>query len=495
MAQGRYIAVDLGAESGRVMCATVGTDGIALTEAHRFANGPVAVGKNLYWDILRLWSEIQVGIAKTVAAHGAADINGIGVDSWGVDFALLDGRGELLGNPVHYRDARTKGAPEKLYARLPREKVYALTGIQTLPFNTVFQLSAVAAENPQTLAAARHALFIPDLVNYWLCGRLANEYTIASTSQLLNARTRQWADEVLAAIQVPASLFHAPVMPGSVLGETFVEGRHGSTAGRRIPVLAVGSHDTASAVAAVPATGQDWLFLSSGTWSLLGVGVREPVLSTAAMQYNLTNEGTVDGQIRLLKNIAGLWPLQECRRTWAAAGQSWSYGELVELARTEPAHTARLDLDDPTLATPGDMPRKITDQCRRRGYPAPESPGRFVRVILESLAAEYARVKLMLEEVTGRKFTRLHIVGGGSQNDLLNQFAADATGLQVRTGPVEATAIGNVLAQAVATGRMGSLTAGRELVAKTASIRVYEPHDTESWQAWAAEPSAPRSSG
>ncbi len=484
MAEHGYIAVDLGAESGRVMLARVGPAGVMLQEMHRFANGPVNAGGTLYWDALRLWSEIQAGIAKTTAEN--PNISGIGLDTWGVDFGLIDGHGQLIGNPTHYRDARTRGMIDKVYANLPREKVYGITGIQTMELNTLFQLAAVAAKPPETLARAKTLLFMPDLFAYWLTGRCTNEYTIASTSQMLDARQRQWSSDILAAIGIPPSLFAEMVIPctgNSVIGP--VQRDIGETLrADGVPVLAVGSHDTASAVAAVPATGDDWLYLSSGTWSLLGAEVAQPVLDSRAMRYNLTNEGGVGGTIRLLKNIAGLWLLQECRRAWARQGKEFEYRTLVQLAREEPGHTALLNLEDPGFGAPGDMPGKIAEHCRRTGQPIPETPGRFTRIILESLAVTYHHVRLMLEEVTGRKFNKLHIVGGGSQNELLNQMAADATGLTVFAGPVEATALGNAIAQAMAVGQIASLAEARALVAKTVNLRTYQPVETQRWQDW-----------
>jgi rhamnulokinase len=480
-----YVAVDLGAESGRVMLGTVNATGIALSEMHRFANGPVRVGRVLHWDILRLWAEIQIGIAKAIAqtAQNGQRVSGMGVDTWGVDFGLLDHNGELIANPVHYRDSRTDGMPEKYFARLPRETIYGITGIQTMNFNTLFQLCALAENRPATLERARQMLYIPDLLSYWLCDRIANEYTIASTSQMLDARRRLYAQDIVNQIPLRSSLLPELVMPGTVLGHVTGETAAATQAGG-VPVVAVGSHDTASAVAAVPAQGDNWLFLSSGTWSLLGAEIQEPELSPAAMKYNLTNEGGVGGKIRLLKNIAGLWLLQECRRAWAHDGKEFDYRTLVQLAREEPPHTALLDLEDPQILAPGDMPAKIVAQCRRRGQRPPETPGQVTRVILESLAATYAQVRAMIEEVTGRKFTHLHIVGGGSQNDLLNQMAADATGLHVFAGPVEATALGNVMVQAMAVGQLDSLSEGRNLVAKTAMLREFVPQETEKWTAW-----------
>ncbi len=483
-----YIAVDLGAESGRVMLATVNALGITLNERHRFPNGPVRVRSVLYWDILRLWGEIQTGIAKAMAeaVTNGQSVSGIGVDTWGVDFGLLDRHGELLGNPVHYRDTRTEGMTEKFFARMPREEVYRITGIQTMNLNTLFQLCALAENRPTLLEQAEHLLYIPDLVAFWLCQRLANEYTIASTTQMLDARRREYAPTVLANIPLRTSLLPQLVMPGTVLGPVTGEAA-AATHARDIPVLAVGAHDTASAVAAVPAHAEHWLFLSSGTWSLLGTEMEQPVLTPEAMKFNLTNEGAVGGKIRLLKNIAGLWLLQECRRAWAQDGKEFDYRTLVQMAREAPAHSAFLNLEDPAVLAPGDMPAKIAQQCRRTGQRVPETPGQFTRAILESLAATYAQVRNIITQVTGRKFTHLHIVGGGSQNELLNQMAADATGLHVIAGPVEATAIGNVMVQALATGQLDSIAAGRKLVAQTAMMREFLPHDTDKWTAWAAK--------
>ncbi len=474
MAEKQYLAVDLGAESGRVIRGTLGNEGIELAEIHRFSNGAVQTRGTLYWDILRLWNEIQTGISRA-AEHGG-DIRGLGIDTWGVDFGLLDRHGELLGNPVHYRDSRTNGMVDRFFQRISAERVYEITGSQTMAINTLFQMFSIRQKNPEIMKQADRALFIPDLLGYWLTGEMRTEYTIASTSQMLDAGRRQFSPEILAAADIKDSLFAPMIQPGSPVGPIRSPGAAFSHL-NGVPVLAVGSHDTASAVAAVPANGEDWLFLSSGTWSLLGAEVKQPELSARARGYNLTNEGGLGSTIRLLKNIAGLWPLQECRRTWAAEGTAFDYRTLVQLARGEPSGTALLDLNDPQLVSTGEMPRKIAEHCRQRGLPAPQTPGRFTRVILESLAHSYAQVRGMLEDVTGRRFTRLHIVGGGSQNELLNQLTADATGMEVHAGPVEATALGNILAQALATGDIDSLAAGRRLVAKASRVQVYKPQN------------------
>jgi len=471
-----FIAVDLGAESGRVILGALSDSALELTELHRFPNIPVAVGKTLHWDILRLWHEIQAGVAKaTGLGH---KIEGLAMDTWGVDFGLMAGDGSLLGNPVCYRDARTVGMPGKVFAKLAKERIYAATGIQTMPLNTLFQLAAMREADSPLLKAADKLLFIPDLLSYWFTGTMANEYTFASTSQMLDARKRAWSGEILGHLGIPAGLFPKIIFPGRADSRWgTVRAEVGDALGATgIPVLAVGSHDTASAVAAIPATtGDDWLFLSSGTWSLLGVEVREPVLTAKAAEYDLTNEGGLDGTIRLLKNIAGLWLVQECKRAWAREGKEYDYTTLTKMAEAAPAHFAAIDPADGAFASPGEMPRKIAEACRRTGQRVPDSPGVMVRVILESLAATYAKVMGMLQEVTGRKFGHLHIVGGGSQNDLLNQLAADATGLVVHAGPVEATALGNIVSQAVTTGHLGSLAAGRELIARTARVREFRP--------------------
>jgi rhamnulokinase len=482
MPEAIYIAVDLGAESGRVITAKVGTDGVTLKQQNRFPNEPVRVGSTLYWDILSLWRGVKTGIG--MAIRDDRNIRGIGVDTWGVDFGLLDHDGDLIGNPVHYRDERTNGVPELFFSRMPRAHLYSIAGIQTMSFNTLFQLTWMAEHRARVLDQAKFLLYIPDLLNYWLCGHIGNEYTIASTSQMLDARTRQYAAEILRTIPLRSTLLPSITTPGSVLGP-MLPGTLDISAAPEIPVIAVGSHDTASAVIGVPGEGDDWLFISSGTWSLLGAEINQPVLTPRAAQLNLTNEGGVGGTIRLIKNIPGMWLLQECRRAWAADGHDYDYASLVRMAADAPAHRAIINPDHPPFSQPGEMPRKIVDYCRQTGQAVPDSPGSITRVILESLAAAYARVAEMIAEVTGRKFSRIHIVGGGSQNDLLNVFTANATGMTVLAGPVEATAIGNVITQAIAGGQLSSIAEGRRLVARTGNLREFIPRETETWRALA----------
>ncbi len=473
MPQQHYIAVDLGASSGRVMVGSVDDQRITLKEVHRFPNNPVALGESLHWDILRLWDDIQHGIGKATAAF---PISGIAVDTWGVDFGLLADDGTLLENPHCYRDTRTEAMPEKVFARLSREEISGITGIQTMTLNTLFQLAAMSMSNAAPLRHAETLLFTPDLIAYWLTGEKRNEYTIASTSQILDARQRTWSPQILHAIGVRPQIFPPMIFPGtaeSVIGKVRPAVGNAINA-TGIPVIAVGSHDTASAVAAVPAQGDDWLYLSSGTWSLLGTLVDQPVLTPGATEHNVTNEGGVGGKIRLLKNIAGMWLLEECKRAWAKAGHDYDHPALMRLAREAPAKVALLDPDDPPFFTPGDMPGKIEAYFKRTGQRAPATVGEITRVILESLAARYAQVRDIMEELTGKKFHRLHIVGGGSQNELLNQFAADATGLTVHAGPVEATALGNIAMQALTLGQIKSQDVG-DLIARSAELKIFEP--------------------
>jgi rhamnulokinase len=494
-----FVAIDLGAESGRVMLGMLSDAGIALTEIHRFPNVQIAVPNNavggsntqtLHWDILRLWHEIKTGLAK-VASEGH-QIEGVAVDTWGVDFGLLDAQGQLLSNPVCYRDARTEGMAEAVFAKLPKERIYGITGIQTMFFNTLLQLAALSFKGSPQLPLAKHILFLPDLFAYWLSGKMGTEYTIASTSQMLDAQSRAWSDEIFAALGINPALFPPMQFPGqraSVRG-TLLPIANETLAAQKVPVIAVGSHDTASAVAAVPADsggGDDWLFLSSGTWSLLGAEIDSPILTAKAAQYDVTNEGGVSGpgaapRILLLKNLAGLFLLQECRREWSRQGMEHDYAALTKMAEDAPSQLAILDLSDPAFAAPGDMPAKILAHCRRTNQTAPTTPGEFARVILESLAVSYAQVGRIMHELTGKNFKTLHIVGGGSQNNLLNQLAANVTGMTVVAGPVEATALGNVIAQAVTTGALPSLAAGRDLVRRTAAVKTFTPCNPAKWR-------------
>jgi len=459
------IAVDLGASSGRVMKVSFDGERFALEQAHRFTNTPVTVHGTIYWDVLRLWHEITEGIRA--AADGAASL---GIDSWGVDFALLDRNGDLLANPVHYRDSRTDGMPEWVFERVPRRTVFERTGIQIMNINTLYQLASLAAANSPSLDCAETLLSFPNLLSYWMTGARVCEFTHVTTMQCYNPVARDWDRATLAAIGVPTHIFPEIVPPGTRLGE--YEG---------IPVLAPACHDTADAVAAVPTTTESYAYLSSGTWSLIGLEVNEPVINDAAYEANATNEGGLEGTFRLLQNVMGLWLQQECRTTWAAAGRSTTYQELIHEAEAAPPFRSLIDPNDDSFFAPGDMPARIRAYCRRTNQPEPETIGQTIRAIYESLALRYRVVLDTLIGLTGRTVDRLHIIGGGSQNTLLCQMAANAIGRTVIAGPAEATALGNGIVQYLALGDLDSLAQARALLSRTLDLATYEPQDTAAW--------------
>lgn len=466
MAQQTVLAVDLGAESGRVMAITFDGASLALEELHRFANTPVNLRGTLHWDFLRLWHDIQHGLERGRERQPAS----LGVDTWGVDFALLDEQGNLLGNPVHYRDTRTEGMMAAVFARVPRAQVFAHTGIQFIPINTLYQLMSLVERRSPQLDIAATFLTIPDLLNYTLTGARVCEFTNATTTQLFNPRAGTWATDLLQQLAIPDRIFPEIVPPGTRLGD--FEG---------VPVIAPACHDTGSAVAAVPAATESYAYISSGTWSLVGLEVEEPVIDEAALAANVTNEGGVGGTYRLLKNVMGLWILQQCRATWAAAGERYRYDELVALAQGTPALRSLVPVDDDAFLPPGDHPHQIRVLCERSGQPVPDSVGAVVRTVLESLALAYRHVLHQLESVTTERVDVIHIVGGGSQNTLLNQMTADATGRPVLAGPVEATVIGNALVQLIALGELANLRQARQLVATMGEVERYEPRDTAVW--------------
>jgi rhamnulokinase len=466
MPQKTVLAVDLGAESGRVMAVHYDGAGLRLEELHRFPNGPIDVRETLYWDFLRLWSEIKIGIEKGKQYHPA----GIGVDTWGVDFALLDRDGRLLSNPVHYRDKRTEGIMETVFATVPKEEIFSRTGIQFMRINTLFQIKSMVHAASPVLQAAETFLMAPDLINYWLTGEIANEYTAATTSQMLNARSGSWDTDLLGSLNIPSHLFADVVPPGSKLG-----------AYNGIPVFAPASHDTGSAVAAVPTETADYCFISSGTWSLIGLETQKPYLGVDALAANVTNEGGVFGTYRLLQNATGLWIVQQCRAAWRQQGQDYSYAELVELALSAPPLDAFINVNDPAFLPPGDHPRLVQEYCARTGQRVPQSPGAIIRTILQSLALTYRLTLNKLLAVSGRTAEIIHIVGGGIQNELLNQMAANATGRPVVAGPIEATVIGNALVQLIALGELQDIGEGRQLVANMNAWKCYEPQDTAIW--------------
>jgi rhamnulokinase len=466
-----YLAFDLGAESGRAMLGTLDGGRLEIEELHRFANTPVRVFDALYWDTLRLWHEIQRGLA-IAGRERRLRLDGIGIDTWGVDFALLGADGALADNPRHYRDARTNGVMEKVFSVAPRAEVFAQTGIQFMQINSLYQFYALKLAGSPALEAARTLLFMPDLLNYWLTGVARAELTIASTSQFYDPRKKTWARDLLERLGLPTHILPEIVAPGTRLGALLGSVAEAAGLGA-VPVYATGCHDTASAVAAVPAEGANWCYISSGTWSLMGAELDEPVIDERVLVQNLTNEIGAGGKVRFLKNIAGLWLLQECRRAWAleGAGPQYTYEELTRLAGE--AGPARALIDPDAFLEPGDMPRKIAEHCRARGLAPPETPGEFTRMILESLAERYRQVLESLETLAGRRFEAIHIVGGGSRNALLNQLVADATGRTVIAGPSEATAIGNVLIQAIGAGELSGLEEARGVVRRSFGVERY----------------------
>jgi rhamnulokinase len=479
----KFLAFDLGAESGRAVIGHLEDDRLQLEEIHRFPNGPVQVLDSLHWDVLRLWSEIKHGLGLAAKAHGD-DLVSVGLDTWGVDFGLLAADDTLLGNPYHYRDSRTDGMMEAAFEIVPRAEIYERTGIQFMQLNSLYQLLAMAQAGSPALAEAQTFLNMPDLFSFWLSGCKANEFTIATTSQCYDPRAGDWAREMLDKLGIPSHIFGEPgtgiVQPGTVL-DTLRPSVAKETGCPAIPIVASAGHDTACAVAAVPATSTDYIYLSSGTWSLMGVELTEPIITEQSLAYDITNEGGVNGTFRFLKNIMGLWLVQECRREWARAGEHYSYDELTRLAAETPAFGPLVPLADSSFLPPGDMPGKIQAFCRETGQTVPETVGAIVRCALESLALEYRWVAERLDEIVGRPLPTVHIFGGGSRNKLLNQFAADATGRLVITGPVEATAIGNVLVQAIALGHLADLAEARAVVRCSFKVETYEPRDTAVW--------------
>ena len=475
-----YLAVDLGAESGRTIVGSLAGNRLSLTETHRFTNGAVRLPDGLHWDVLRLWSEIKAGIGISSAQFNKR-LDSIGLDTWGVDFAVLDAQGALLSNPFHYRDNRTDGMLEEAFKRMPRAEIFANTGIQFMQLNTLYQLLAMSVQKSPLFDIAKTFVTIPDLFNYWLSGDITNEFTNATTTQCLDPRKRDWSRPVLEAMNIPAHLFGPITEPGTALG-TLLPDIATETGAGTVQIVVPACHDTGSAVVAVPAQNQDFAWISSGTWSIMGVEVQAPSVGEQALEYNFTNEGGVFGTWRLSKNIMGLWLVQECKRTWAHQGEDLSYDEITHLASEAKPFIAVMDPDDQQFFHPGDMPERIRKYCASTHQSVPETRGQILRVALESLALKYRWVLERLEELTGKRFEPVHIIGGGTKNRLLNQFTADATCRTVITGPVEATAIGNVLVQAIGLNHLSSLSQAREVVHGSFAPEVYEPKQTAAWE-------------
>jgi rhamnulokinase len=478
MAPYRYLAFDLGAESGRVLLALFENGRLSMEEVYRFPNEPVHAHGELHWDVLRLWLEMLRGLAR-LRKHGIGELDGIGVDTWGVDFALLGEGGTLLQNPYHYRDKGTDGITEKVFQTVAPETIYDRTGVQFMQINSLYQLYAIAARTPALLKTAERFLMIPDLFNFWLTGVTVSEFTNATTTQMFDPRTGHWAGDILEKLGLPSHILPSVVPPGTVLGP--LRGELLEHAGlSRAPVIAPACHDTGSAVAAIASHSRS-AFISSGTWSLMGTEVPQPVITPGARLLNFTNEGGVAGTFRLLKNITGMWLLQGCRRAWQSDGKDLSYEAMTAMVSTDPVLESLINPNDPCFLHPDNMQEAIREFCARTQQPLPSEPAAFVQTILESLALAYKFVLGSIEKLTGERMEIIRVVGGGAMNKVLNQMIADATNRPVFAGPVEATALGNVALQMAATGAVASLSQARAVINESFPPEEYRPRRAEPW--------------
>ncbi|NOY78234.1 MAG: rhamnulokinase [Calditrichaeota bacterium] len=476
-----YIGFDLGAESGRCVVGTLQKGTLSLTEVHRFPTPWLFYQGHYYWDVLQIVAEIEAGLRAAGETFGPR-FEGISVDTWGVDYVLLDTDNRILGYPYHYRDSRTDGMIERAFERVPREELYLQTGTQVAPFNTLYQLLAEQNQHVNLLEVADRLLLMPDFLLFVLSGKKIGEYTIVSTTGLANPNRRNWNWKLIEAFGLPRQIFPNVVESGTVIGHLQEELAKKTGLNPETPVIASASHDTGAAVAAVPAESEGWAFLSSGTWSLMGVEIRRPILNAEAMTYNFTNEGGVNGTIRFLKNIMGLWPIQECRRAWRQEGKEFSYEDLKQLALKNGPTEAWIDVDDPRFLKAGDMPQKILNFLKETKQPYHEDAGWITRCVLESLAFKYRTTIQDIEYVTGQSVTQLLAVGGGIQNNLLNQLAADAIHRNIVTGPVEGTIVGNIGVQAIARGAVASLSDWRAIVRRSFQLETYRPQHPDYFQ-------------
>ena len=479
MAIHHYLACDLGAESGRVMLGSLEGDQLTIEEIHRFPNGPVAVSGSIRWDLLRMFEKLKTGLAK-VAARGVA-VESLSTDSWGVDYVFLRGDEPMLTVPYHYRDVRTDDGYERAFAVVPADDIFAETGIQFMTLNTLFQLHADLTDRPWVLECADQFLNIGDYFNFLFSGAAKSEESLASTTQLYNPKEQKWSASLISRFGFPEKIFPEVVKSGTVIGDMLPEIAE-ETGLQNVKVVAGCSHDTGAAVAAVPAEGEGWAYLSSGTWSLLGIEAPAPIITAKSQEYNFTNEVGYNSSIRFLKNIIGLWIVQESRRTWQKAGQDYDYDQMTQMASEAQPLKALIHPADDRFAKPGDMPQRIAEYCRETGQEAPETPGEVVRCVLESLALLYRQTLEQMEDVTEQQLTTLHIVGGGSKNRLLNQLSANATQRKVVAGPAEATATGSLLIQAMALGHLPSLDALRNVVRQSFDVETFQPEDATTWQ-------------
>ena len=473
----KVLAFDFGASSGRAIIGSFDGEKITLKEVHRFTNDPVALGGTLYWDVLRLFYEIKQGIVKAKIAGG---FDSIGIDTWGVDFGLIDKNGRLLENPVHYRDKRTSGLVEESFKSVPRQKMYDITGIQFMELNTLFQLISLKKQRPEMLERADKMLFMPDLFAYFLTGKMCSEYSIASTSQLIDISTRTWSKELLDAFGIKESLFAPLTEPGTQLGNLSKEICE-ECGVESVPVISVCGHDTQSAITAVPCESGDFAFLSSGTWSLFGTELQKPIVNETSLKINITNEGGFGGTTGFLKNIIGLWLIQESRRQWQREGKDYSYADLEKLALSEEPFKCFIDPDAPEFVPQGNIPERVREFCRKTGQYIPESVGEIMRCIYESLAMKYRMTFEKLCECTGRDYPVIHVIGGGTKDGLLCRMTASSCGKTVKAGPIEATVMGNVAVQLMSDGTISSISEARKAVAASESLKTYEPENTDEW--------------
>ena len=474
-----FLALDLGAESGRAILGKFDGQRIRLSDVHRFPNGPVYLPDGMHWDVLRLWTEIKQGMVL-IARELGGDLAGVGLDTWGVDYGLLDRDGALVSNPYHYRDGRTDRMLEEAFRRVPREEIFEQTGIQFLTLNSLYQLLSMAVSRSPALEVAETFLTMPDLFNYWLTGEKACEFSNATTTQCYDPRKADWARPMLERLGIPTHIFPQVVQPGTVL-EVLSPSVAEEVGLGNVPVIAPACHDTGSAVAAVPAEGSGFAWISSGTWSIMGAELPEPVINEKSLAFNFTNEGGVCSTFRFSRNIMGLWLVQECRRTWARQGREYSYDDLTQMAAAAKPHQAVVDPDDAEFLKPGDMPARIQAHCQTTNQPVPQDKGAIIRCALEGVALKYRWVLERVEEMLERRLEPLHIVGGGTQNRLLSQLTADAIGRQVITGPIEATATGNIIMQAMALGHLASLDEGRQVVRNSFDVTTFEPVSRAGW--------------
>lgn len=473
----RVLAFDFGASSGRAIIGSFDGEKITLQEVHRFSNDPVSVGGTVYWDALRLFHEIKQGIIKARLAGG---FESIGIDTWGVDFGLIDAEGRLMENPIHYRDARTVGLVDEAFKTMPREKLYGITGIQFMELNTLFQLISLKKYRPWMLERADKMLFMPDLFGYMLTGKMCSEYSIATTSQLIDLKTKSWSEEILNSFEIKKSLFAELVPSGTVLGELSKEICE-ECGVDPVPVISVCGHDTQSAITSVPCEDGNFAFLSSGTWSLFGTELEKPIVNETSLGINITNEGGFDGSTGFLKNIIGLWLIQESRRQWQREGTDYSYAELEKLALAAEPFKCFIDPDAPEFVPHGNIPERVREFCRKTGQYVPETVGEIMRCIYESLAMKYRLTFEKLRECTERDYPVIHVIGGGTKDGLLCQMTANSCDRTVKAGPIEATVMGNLAVQLMSGGSIEDIGQARKIVAASSKLKTFEPQNTEEW--------------